>query len=79
MDKRQFDSVLSLEEINNLEGPYIEITTETSNYNLKIKKTFIPNVIIINNKVCDFNKSEGYWFSDNIIIFIINKKIFFGR
>lgn len=81
MEERRFslDYVISLDSINNLTGPYIEITTTASSYNLKIKKTFIPNIVIINDKVCDFNRSEAYVFSDNTIILVIEKIIYFGR
>lgn len=79
MDNITYDLVATLEEINNFEGPYREITTDHSSYNLKLKKTYIPNLIIINNKVCDFNKSEAYIFNNRIIILLLDKEIYYGE
>lgn len=79
MAYRDFDFVISLDEINNLEGPYIEITTGIANYNLKIKKTFITDLIVVDNKVCDFNKSEGFWFGDGTVIFIVDREVYYGK
>ena len=53
--------------------------TQMQGFKLKVKKTLVPNVVIVNNKVCDFNKSKAYLFSSTYIIILQMDTVFFGE
>lgn len=73
------DRIANINDINNFRGPYFEMKTQMQGFKLKVKKTLVPNVVIVNNKVCDFNKSKAYLFGGTYIIILQMDTVFFGE